>query len=114
MKNREKGNTVRKKRLWIIPVLVILLSCMIFLIYAGQYYHSDGTAVSALRSDETVTVTQTEYGWLFDGPSEDDALIFYPGARSKKQHMLRCFTISPDRAWMPAWSECRFVWRFSV
>lgn len=81
MKNREKGNTVRKKRLWIIPVLVILLSCMIFLIYAGQYYHSDGTAVSALRSDETVTVTQTEYGWLFDGPSEDDALIFYPGGK---------------------------------
>lgn len=76
-----KNPTARKRRLWIIPVFVILLSCILFLIYAEQYYHSDGTAYSALCSDETVTVIQTEYGWLFDGPSEDDALIFYPGGK---------------------------------
>ena len=81
MKSRKQGYPVRKRRLWIIPVFVIFLSCMLFLIYAEQYYHSDGTAYSALKSDETVTVTQTEYGWLFDGPSEDDALIFYPGGK---------------------------------
>ena len=81
MKSREKGHSGRKRRLWIIPVFGILLLCVIFLVYAGQYYHSDGTAYSALTSDETVAVTQTEYGWLFDGPSEDDALIFYPGGK---------------------------------
>ena len=64
-----------------IPAVVLVLSCMAFLIYAGQYYHSDGTARSALRSDETVAVEETEYGWLFDGPSEEDALIFYPGGK---------------------------------
>ena len=81
MKSREKGHSGRKRRLWIIPVFGILLLCVIFLVYAGQYYHSDGTTYSALTSDETVAVTQTEYGWLFDGPSEDDALIFYPGGK---------------------------------
>ncbi len=64
-----------------IPGFVIFLFCMIFLVYAEQYYHSDGTAYAALKSDENVAVTQTEYGWLFDGPSEDDALIFYPGGK---------------------------------
>jgi dienelactone hydrolase len=26
-------------------------------------------------------VEQTEYGWFFDGPSEDTALVFYPGGK---------------------------------
>ena len=81
MKRRENGHHVRKRWLWMIPVFVIFLFCVVFLVYAEQYYHSDGTAYSALKSDETVAVTQTEYGWLFDGPSEDDALIFYPGGK---------------------------------
>jgi len=81
MKNHEKRHHARKRRLWLIPIFVLSLSCVIFLIYVEQYYHSDETANSALRSDETVTVTQTGYGWFFDGPSEDDALIFYPGGK---------------------------------
>ena len=81
MKSRENEHPVRKRRLWTIPVLAVFLFCIAFLIYAEQYYHSDETAHSALKSDATVAVTQTEYGWLFDGPSEDDALIFYPGGK---------------------------------
>ena len=81
MKTREKEVPVRKRRLWLIPVSVILLVCVAFLIYTGQYYHADETAHAALMSDETVTVTQTDYGWLFDGPSVEDALIFYPGGK---------------------------------
>lgn len=26
-------------------------------------------------------MTETDYGWFFDGPSTEDALIFYPGAK---------------------------------
>ena len=81
MKSCEKRHPARKRWLWIVPVSAVLLFCTVFLIYAGQYYHADGTAASALTSDETVTVTRTDYGWLFDGPSEDDALIFYPGGK---------------------------------
>ena len=81
MKNYEKGHPGRRRKLWMIPVSVLLLSFLLFLMYAAQYYHSDEIVYSALRSDETAAVIQTEYGWLFDGPSEDDALIFYPGGK---------------------------------
>ncbi|MBR3036535.1 MAG: alpha/beta fold hydrolase [Lachnospiraceae bacterium] len=72
----------QKKKLWIgVPVLLLLLLVCAFLIYSAVYYHADGTALAALRSDETVSVSQTSYGWFFDGPSKEDALVFYPGAK---------------------------------
>lgn len=71
----------RKKWRWMIPVFVLLLAGIAFLVYTEQYYHADKAANDALESDETVKVTQTEYGWLFDGPSETDAIIFYPGGK---------------------------------
>ena len=71
----------KKKPLWIIPVAAVILLFAVFFIWAGQYYHAQPEALQYLVSDGTVTVTQTEYGWYFDGPSEEDALIFYPGAK---------------------------------
>ena len=76
-----KGENRKKSRRWPIPVLVIALLIAAFLIYTGRYYRAGDVARSMLESDETVLVTQTDYGWLFDGPSEGDALIFYPGAK---------------------------------
>ncbi|MBR0413053.1 MAG: alpha/beta hydrolase [Eubacterium sp.] len=34
-----------------------------------------------MTSSEAVTVTHIDEGYFFDGPSEDKALIFYPGAK---------------------------------
>ncbi len=65
----------------VIPVIVIAALCIAFLAYTEQYYHAEESAYTALKSDESVIVTQTEYGWLFDGPSETDAFIFYPGGK---------------------------------
>lgn len=76
-----KGKNRKKSRRWPIPVLVIALLIAAFLIYTGRYYRAGDVARSMLESDETVLVTRTDYGWLFDGPSEGDALIFYPGAK---------------------------------
>jgi len=81
MAKREKNHRQHKRWIWIIPAAAILLLCIAFLIYTGQYYHADESANAALTSDDTVKVMQTEYGWLFDGPSEMDALIFYPGGK---------------------------------
>ena len=61
--------------------LLILLLTGIFFGYVSVYYPADETALAALRSDGAVTVTQTETGWFFDGSSETDALIFYPGGK---------------------------------
>lgn len=70
-----------KKLALIIPIGVLAVLAAGFLLYVNRYYHADLAALSALESDETVSVTKTDYGWLFDGPSESDALIFYPGAK---------------------------------
>ena len=50
-----------------------------FYIYTADYYRADE---SALRAPETgaVRLSQTDYGWFFDGPADAAALIFYPGA----------------------------------
>ena len=80
--NQAAGIGKRKRktlRIASLCVLVMLVVC--FFLYAEQYYHADPSALSALESDETVSVTKTDYGWLFDGPSQSDALIFYPGAK---------------------------------
>lgn len=62
---------------WIPPaVLAVLL--LIFCLWVSDYYHADETALDALQSE---LVTQTDYGWLFDGPGDSSVLIFYPGAK---------------------------------
>ena len=61
-----------------IPVIALLV---IAAIYLSNYYRADPAALDTLSSDEDVTVKKTAGGWLFDGPSEDTVLIFYPGAK---------------------------------
>ena len=50
-------------------------------IYVNTYYHADASVGAFLVSDEQVRVEKTEYGWLLDGPSEENAMVFYPGAK---------------------------------
>ncbi len=70
----------RRKRLAVLLALLVLAGGA-FVIYTGHYYHAGPAAQAALASDADVSVTRTDYGWLFDGPSGEDALIFYPGAK---------------------------------
>ena len=70
-----------KKRKWLIPISVIATVIVLFFLYTEDYYHADRTALAALDSDDIVSVSKTEYGWFFDGPSEKDMLIFYPGGK---------------------------------
>ncbi len=74
---------MRRRRIWIPAILLgILLLCLAaFFLYTGNYYHADPAADKALVSDSDVSVSREAYGWRFDGPSEDSALIFYPGGK---------------------------------
>ncbi len=59
---------------------IIILSFVIVIgIKLSNVYDADDTAYEATRNDDTVKVREVDYGWYFNGPSEDDALIFYPG-----------------------------------
>lgn len=72
---------MKKKYKWLLPLLLLVLLTTSFLIYAGIYYHAGPETVAALESDFSVSVEETDYGWFFDGPSEDDMLVFYPGGK---------------------------------
>ncbi len=67
----------------ILKLIIILISlCIVaFFLFINDYYHADAKALNALASDDTVTVQETDYGWFFDGPSNDTVFVFYPGAK---------------------------------
>ena len=72
---------MRRRLKWLIPVAALVLLAAAFLIYTGDYYHADGEAAAAFSSDGAVRVSRTDYGWFFDGPSDEKALVFYPGGK---------------------------------
>ena len=64
-----------------IPLFAVIVILLAFWIYAGNYYHAESVAISSLQPSEAVSVTETDYSWFFDGPSDDNILVFYPGAK---------------------------------
>ena len=70
------------KRLIKLLFIALPIALVIFGVrYVREYYSADEAAQSALVSDAKVTVSETDYGRFFDGPSTENALIFYPGGR---------------------------------
>ena len=80
-----------KKRI-IIPIVILLVIAGACGIYIGQYYHADPAAQSIAdragaaeaqgsNVPDSVQVSEFGDGLLLDGPGEDEALIFYPGAK---------------------------------
>ncbi len=68
------------KKILIIVVLLIAVIAGGCFIYVNDYYHSEDVE-QYLVSDETVTVEEIDDGYYFDGPGEETAIIFYPGAK---------------------------------
>lgn len=69
-----------KKKIIIIffALFAVLIGFCIW--YVSDYYHvTDKNA--ALANTDIVTGSETDFGYSFDGPGEDNALIFYPGAK---------------------------------
>lgn len=77
----------RKEELRLKTKKIIILVIFLFLIgigsfwYVNDYYHSDPLVQKYLQSNERVTVTEIEDGLYLDGTGEENALIFYPGAK---------------------------------
>ncbi|MBQ6373655.1 MAG: alpha/beta fold hydrolase [Clostridia bacterium] len=78
---RGKSRRGRARLLWIVPPALIAALAIGFLIYASDYHRADRHALDSLASDARVRVSRTDQGWFFDGPSQTDALVFYPGAK---------------------------------
>ena len=73
------GKNIRNTIIVIVTAVIMLAA--VFAVYVSQYYRADETALRALESDEAVAVKQTASGWLFDGPADEKALVFYPGGK---------------------------------
>ena len=80
-KNRQERGRRRGRRVLLCLAALLMLLCAAVFLYAADYAHARPEALDALESDAAVTVSETDYGWLFDGPSMDRALIFYPGGK---------------------------------
>ena len=77
-----RGYIIMRSRLkWLIPLILVLILTGGTIVYVNQYYHADANAKAALLSDDVVQISQTDFGVFFDGPSEEYAFIFYPGAK---------------------------------
>lgn len=74
-----KKNKSLKITLIVIASLLVIIGIAIG-IYLGTYYRAQNVE-NYLTSSEVVTVTQEGGICYFDGPGEDTAFIFYPGAK---------------------------------
>lgn len=80
MDGNDRKKRARKKR-GLIAALALALLAAAFALWAAVFYRADAKALAALGSDDAVTVEETDYGYFFDGPGDEAALIFYPGAK---------------------------------
>ena len=81
-KKQKKKNKMSKKKKGLLALAGILAALLLaFGLYFGNYYHADKTAQQGMKSSQAVKVKQMAEGYLFDGPSKKNAIIFYPGAK---------------------------------
>lgn len=71
----------KKGRIFVALGSDVVLILVVMFVYLGNYYHADDEAQLAMQGSDYVTVEKTTNGYLFDGPGESQALIFYPGAK---------------------------------
>lgn len=73
---------MKKKLVRILIIIAAALGVLsaAFFIYVGDYYRASDRE-SALAGTDSVSVSETDFGYFFDGPGEDAAVIFYPGAK---------------------------------
>ena len=77
-----KTNSKPRRRVVLIVLTAVVLVLVIAAgIYFGTYYHAGDEAIASMKSDDAVTVSSIDGGTLFDGPSDDTAIVFYPGAK---------------------------------
>ncbi len=70
----------KKTAILVIAILsVLLVTAGVF--YVNDYYHADESVQEYLEKTGGVSVTAIADGMYLDGPKDDTALIFYPGAK---------------------------------
>ena len=71
----------RRRRIPFLLLYALLLLACILLLYFSVYYRAGEAARHALPDRDAIPVGLNTSARFFDGPGEDTALIFYPGAK---------------------------------
>ena len=75
-----RGRLVSRCAAVVAAVLVAVF--VAFGVYVGAYYHADEAVKEYLnRGAGAVKLEETSYGWFLDGPSDENAMVFYSGAK---------------------------------
>lgn len=85
-------NILKNKKV-IVFILMIFLVFAATLWYVNDIYHSNDSIEGYLKGKDFIAVTEISDGLYLDGPGEDTAMIFYPGAKVE------------DTAYLPLLSE---------
>ncbi len=80
-KHHGKPPMQRSHRLRLAVLISIPLIAGSLLAYLLPYAHAEETALACMAGTESVPVTEMDHGYYFDGPGEETAILFVPGAK---------------------------------
>lgn len=69
------------KKIKIVIIIAIALILAYGVFYLTEYFPAEKIANDCLNGSENVSVSKCDSGLFLDGPGNDTALIFYPGAK---------------------------------
>lgn len=72
---------MRRKFIFAIVAIVVLAIVAYGIYYVNDYYPADDEVKSLMNGTDDLKVIKTANGLLLDGPGNDTAMIFYPGAK---------------------------------
>lgn len=70
-----------KHKILMSAAISIMLIAAVCIVYFSIYYRADNSAKGYLRSSGTVDVKQNDDAYCFDGPGDEHAIAFFPGAK---------------------------------
>ena len=115
----------------VIALLIVCFGGIVSVLwFFNAFYRADSEAEAAMKSDSRAAVIDTDYGWLFDGPSEECAMIFYGGAAVDERAYapllheiaakgmdvcllrcpMKCSMCAPNRAKLPLANHQYRIW----
>ena len=85
MEKNRKSSWIRKVLIGLAMLTVITAGA--FFWYVNDYYQATAEAVEALKSDGSVTITETDYAITFapNGEDPEKGIIFYPGGKVESE-----------------------------
>ena len=72
-----------RKTIKIVLIIAIILIVGYTAFYFTEYHHAEKTAIECLNGTDNVSVTKIDSGLFVDGPGDENAIIFYPGAKNE-------------------------------